>query len=68
MGAQEHFYMETQAGLIQPGKEDDEITAIVSTQNPTEMQQLIAEMIPGLAMNKVTVKAKRLGGKTKAVF
>lgn len=36
MGGQEHFYLETQACLVIPKAEDDEIEIWSSTQNPTE--------------------------------
>lgn len=38
MGGQEHFYLETQASLVIPKREDDEIEIWSSTQNPTETQ------------------------------
>ncbi len=38
MSGQEHFYLETNASLVVPGKEDDEIEITASTQNPTETQ------------------------------
>lgn len=38
MGGQEHFYLETQATLAIPNKEDDELELYCSTQNPTEIQ------------------------------
>jgi xanthine dehydrogenase/oxidase len=38
MGGQEHFYLETQASIVIPKREDDEIEIWASTQNPTETQ------------------------------
>ena len=51
-GAQEHFYLETQASLAVPAGEDGELTVYASTQNPTETQAIVAEVL-GLPMNKV---------------
>lgn len=61
IGAQEHFYLETQASLVIPKPEDDEIEVWASTQNPTETQHLVASVL-GVASNKVVCKVKRLGG------
>uniref|UniRef100_A0A0K2TGM1 xanthine dehydrogenase n=1 Tax=Lepeophtheirus salmonis TaxID=72036 RepID=A0A0K2TGM1_LEPSM len=58
-GAQEHFYLETQCGLIVPTETG--ILAHSSTQNPTETQQCIAKML-NIPMNQVNVSVKRLGG------
>jgi xanthine dehydrogenase/oxidase len=38
VGGQEHFYLETQASLVIPKLESDEIEIWSSTQNPTESQ------------------------------
>ena len=38
MSGQEHFYLETQASLVVPGKEDNEFEIYASTQNPSETQ------------------------------
>lgn len=60
MGGQEHFYLETNACIAIP-KEEDEIELICSTQHPAEIQKAVAELMH-LSMNKVIVRAKRLGG------
>ena len=72
MAGQEHFYLETQASLVVPGREDDEIEIYSSTQNPTETQHLVAHVL-GIDSNKVTCRVKRLGGgfggkETRSVF
>ncbi|KAI8902934.1 molybdopterin binding aldehyde oxidase/xanthine dehydrogenase [Globomyces pollinis-pini] len=61
MSAQEHFYLETNASLVVPGKEDDEIEVFASTQNPTETQHYVAHVL-GIADHKVVCRVKRLGG------
>ncbi|XP_051167236.1 xanthine dehydrogenase [Leptopilina boulardi] len=60
MGGQEHFYLETNACIAIP-KEEDEIELICSTQHPAEIQKAVAELMY-LPMNKVIIRAKRLGG------
>lgn len=59
-GAQEHWYLETQACLCLPG-EKNEIVAFSSTQHPTETQTLIAEVL-GILRNEVVVEVRRMGG------
>ena len=59
-GAQEHWYLESQACLCIPG-EGGEITAFSSTQHPSETQAIIAEVL-GLRKNDVVVEVRRLGG------
>jgi xanthine dehydrogenase molybdopterin binding subunit len=59
-GAQEHWYLETQACLCIPG-ENNEIFAYSSTQHPTETQTLIAEVL-GIPRNEVVVEVRRMGG------
>jgi xanthine dehydrogenase molybdopterin binding subunit len=59
-GAQEHWYLETQACLCVPG-EKNEILAYSSTQHPTETQTLIARIL-GIPKNEVVVEVRRMGG------
>lgn len=61
IGGQNHFYLETQASIAIPGREDDEMEIISSTQNPTETQHLTAHVL-GISSNRVVVKVKRMGG------
>ena len=61
MAGQEHFYLETQAVLVVPKGEDDELDITCSTQNPSEVQQVVAEVL-GLAANRVVCRVKRMGG------
>ena len=59
-GGQDHFYLESQAAIVVPG-EFDQLTVHSSTQNPSEIQDVIAHLL-GLPINKVTVVTKRMGG------
>jgi len=59
-GAQEHWYLESQICLSIPG-EHREMNIYSGTQNPTETQILIAEVL-GISMNEVTVEVRRMGG------
>lgn len=58
---QEHFYLETQATIALPKLEDGETEIFCSTQNPTEIQLLIAEAL-GVPANRIVVRTKRMGG------
>jgi xanthine dehydrogenase molybdopterin binding subunit/xanthine dehydrogenase small subunit len=60
LGGQEHFYLETQAAWAEPG-EDGTVTVCSSTQHPTEIQQMVAEVL-GLPRNKVVTQVPRMGG------
>ncbi|MCU5772423.1 xanthine dehydrogenase molybdopterin binding subunit [Erwiniaceae bacterium BAC15a-03b] len=60
IGGQEHFYLETQIALVIPG-EDACLQVHSSTQNPTEVQKLVASVM-GISMNKVTIDMRRMGG------
>ncbi|MEZ4448517.1 MAG: xanthine dehydrogenase molybdopterin binding subunit [Nannocystaceae bacterium] len=59
-GAQDHFYLETQASLAIPG-EGDTLEVISSTQHPTEVQSLCAEVL-GIGRHQVVVSVPRMGG------
>ncbi len=60
VGGQEQFYLEGQASIAVPGEEGD-MTIYSSTQNPTETQKLVAQVLD-IAMNKVDVITRRMGG------
>ncbi|TNV22669.1 xanthine dehydrogenase molybdopterin binding subunit [Buttiauxella sp. B2] len=60
IGGQEHFYLEGQIAVVQPG-EDGSVLVWSSTQHPTEVQKLVASVL-GVTMNKVTVDMRRMGG------
>lgn len=57
---QEHFYLETQCALAVP-EEDGAILIYSSSQNPSEIQRMTANVL-GVKHHKVTVDIKRLGG------
>ena len=59
-GGQEHFYFEPQSALAIP-EENNCIKVISSTQNPSEVQKVAAEVL-GISFNQVVVETKRLGG------
>ena len=59
-GGQDHFYLESQAAIAWPG-EFDTLTVLSSTQNPSEVQHVIAHLL-GIPINAVTVQTKRMGG------
>ncbi|MCY2975952.1 MAG: xanthine dehydrogenase molybdopterin binding subunit [Planctomycetota bacterium] len=59
-GGQEHLYLEAQAAISYPG-EQGQITIHSSTQNPTEIQALVSEML-GVGMHEVVCICKRMGG------
>ena len=59
-GGQEHWYLETQTALAIPG-EGKEILVHASSQNPTETQAIVAEVL-GVSKNEVEVEVKRMGG------
>ena len=57
---QEQFYLESQAALAWPG-EYGEIQVHSSSQNPTEIQEVVAEAL-GLGFHEVVCVCKRMGG------
>jgi len=57
---QEHFYLESQAAIAYP-VDNDEIDILSSSQNPTEIQHVVAKCL-GLKLRQVTSKVKRMGG------
>jgi xanthine dehydrogenase large subunit len=60
IGGQEHFYLESQVASVMP-TEDGGMLVYSSTQNPTEVQKLVAEVL-GIPMNQVVVDMRRMGG------
>ena len=60
IGGQEHFYLETQISSVMP-TEDGGMIVYTSTQNPTEVQKLVAEVL-GVPMHKIVVDMRRMGG------
>ena len=60
IGGQEHFYLETQISSVMP-TEDGGMIVYTSTQNPTEVQKLVAEVLD-VSMNKIVIDMRRMGG------
>ncbi len=60
IGGQEHFYLESQAALAIP-LEDKQMLVHSSTQNPTEVQHLVAHIL-GVAQHSVEIVNRRMGG------
>ncbi len=59
-GGQEHWYLETQTALAVPG-EGKEMMIYASSQNPSETQAIVAEVL-GVPKNEVEVEVRRMGG------
>jgi len=59
-GAQEHLYLETQRCRALP-EEDGGLLLRSSTQHPTEVQRMAAQVL-GIPRNRVCVEVRRLGG------
>jgi xanthine dehydrogenase large subunit len=60
IGGQEHFYLESQIAIAVPG-EQGSMTIHSSTQHPSEVQAMVAEVL-GVPFNQVTCECKRMGG------
>lgn len=60
VGGQEHVYLEGQVSLALPD-EEDRMLIYTSSQHPSEVQKLVAEVL-GTTLNKVTVDMRRMGG------
>ena len=60
VGGQEHFYLEGQVAFVLPG-EDGDLIVHSSTQHPTEVQHVCAQIL-GYDFNRVTTVVRRLGG------
>ena len=60
IGGQEHLYIEGQVSMVIP-EEEDRIFVYTSSQHPSEVQKLVAEVLD-TKLNKVTVDMRRMGG------
>jgi xanthine dehydrogenase large subunit len=60
IGGQDHFYLEGQVALAVPG-EDGDMRIYSSTQNPSEIQHLVAHVL-NVPSHSVTVEVRRMGG------
>jgi xanthine dehydrogenase/oxidase len=61
VGAQEHFYMETNSYIAIPSNDDNELTLYSSTQNPSKTQELVALAL-GRDASQIICHVKRIGG------
>merc|ERR1712000_725641 len=57
---QEQFYLETQISYAIPG-EDGSMKVLCSTQHPSEVQKLVAEVLD-VPINHVQAEVRRMGG------
>ena len=60
IGGQDHFYLEGQIALASPGEQGD-MTILSSTQNPSELQHLVARAL-GVPHHSVVCETRRMGG------
>ncbi|MFA3790213.1 xanthine dehydrogenase molybdopterin binding subunit [Aliiglaciecola sp. SL4] len=60
VGGQEHLYLEGQVSVAVP-QEEDRMMIYTSSQHPSEVQKLVAEVLD-VSINKVTVDMRRMGG------
>ena len=60
IGGQEHFYLEGQISTAEP-TEDGGMIVFTSSQHPSEVQKLVAEVLD-IPFNKVVVDTRRMGG------
>jgi len=60
IGGQEHFYLESQISSAEP-TEDGGMIIYTSSQHPSEVQILVAEVLD-IPFNKVVVDMRRMGG------
>ena len=60
IGGQEHFYLEGQIAVSHPGEQGD-MLIVSSTQNPSEIQHLVARAL-GVPDHSVTCETRRMGG------
>src|SRR5258708_3358902 len=60
VGGEEHFYLEGQVAFVLPG-EDGDLIVHSSTQHPTEVQHVCAEIL-GYDFNQMTTVVRRPGG------
>lgn len=60
VGGQDHFYLEGQIALAMPG-EDGDVLVHSSTQNPSEVQRVVARIL-GRPSHAVTIEVRRMGG------
>ncbi|MGB3339606.1 MAG: xanthine dehydrogenase molybdopterin binding subunit [Devosia sp.] len=60
IGGQDHFYLEGQIAMAVPG-EDEDVTVYSSTQHPSEVQLMVAQVL-AIRHHAVTINVRRMGG------
>ncbi len=60
IGGQEHLYLEGQVSLAVP-EEEDRMMIFTSSQHPSEVQKLVAEVLD-IKLHRVVVDMRRMGG------
>jgi xanthine dehydrogenase large subunit len=60
IGGQEHMYLEGQVSVAVP-EEEDRMLIYTSSQHPSEVQKLVAEVL-NIKLHKVVVDMRRMGG------
>ena len=60
VGGQDHFYLETQACLVVPKGEENEVEIVSSTQRTANVQTFAARAL-GIPRNRIVSKVKRIG-------
>jgi xanthine dehydrogenase large subunit len=60
VGGQEHFYLEGQVAMAEPG-EDGDVRVWSSTQHPSETQHMVSHVL-GVPNHTVLVEVRRMGG------
>ncbi len=60
VGGQEHFYLEGQIAMAEPG-EDGDVKVWSSTQHPSETQHIVSHVL-GVPNHTVLVEVRRMGG------
>ena len=61
IGGQEHFYLETNAALVIPNREEKTYEVWSSTQNTMETQEFVSQ-VTGVPSSRVNARVKRMGG------
>ncbi|RKR03468.1 xanthine dehydrogenase molybdenum binding subunit apoprotein [Kushneria sinocarnis] len=60
IGGQEHFYLEGQIAQAE-ALDDDGLRILTSSQHPSEVQKLVAEVL-GVSLNTIVAEVRRMGG------
>jgi xanthine dehydrogenase large subunit len=60
IGGQDHFYLEGQIAMAVP-EEDEDVTVHSSTQHPSEVQLMVAQVL-AIRQHAVTINVRRMGG------